>query len=194
MRCRFLAPFLLGGLLCPWTASAQASASSFELQVSGLVSTFRFERGVQAQWRTTSSIRLRTVFNDRVFGELSYSAPFISDVPYDCLLVGPCHQDLTAWHFSILSGGLGVFLGTGEWRPFVGASRGRFGTEDESHGTWITFAGLERSLKGRLGLVIEYRLGSVDWPNEGGVSLNHEIGVGLTISAGGSSGGTGSAP
>jgi hypothetical protein len=126
------------------------------------------------------------VLHDRVFGELSFSAPITSKEAVSCLDTDPgsCNPpDETEWHFSILSGGLGVFILDGAWKPFVGVSRGRFKTEDESHGTWTVFSGLERSLGRWVGLVFEYRLGRVDWPHEGGVSLNHEIGIGLTISA-----------
>lgn len=194
MRRRFLVLLVLGGLACPRTSVAQASSGTYGLQASGLVSAFRFERGPQAQWRPSSAIRLRAVLHDRVFGEFSYSAPITSEDSYSCLDGGTCDPDLTAWHFSVLSGGLGFFFRAGEWKPFVGASRGRFETEDESHGTWMVFSGLERSSEGWLGLVLEYRIGRVDWPYEGGVSLNHEIGVGLTVSVTAILGGPGSAP
>ena len=177
---------LLGGIAWPATSAAQVSSRPFDLEASGLVSAFHFERGSQSQWRTTSAIRFRAVVHDRVFGEFSFSAPIASKEAFSCIEteMGSCDPpDQAAWHFSILSGGLGMVFPVGAWKPFVGISGGRFKTEDESHGTWTIFSGLERSLGSWLGLVFEYRLGRVDWPYEGGVSLNHEVGVGLSISA-----------
>ena len=170
------------GLLLPGQGQGQETASAVTIQATGLFSEFRYKRGFESEWRASSTGRLRVFLRDRVFGEFFYTAPISSEEHLICPNQGSCGQRLTAWHFSILGGGVGVYFRLGEWIPFVGVAYGRFETEDESHPTWMGSTGLERNLNSRTGLLVEYRMSRVNWPYEGGVSVNHEIGIGLTVS------------
>ena len=182
MKTRRVLLLLGAGLLLPGQGRGQETASALTIQAAAQFSEFRYKRGSEAEWRASSTGSLRVLLRDRVYGELFYTAPLLSEEQLICPAQGSCGQRLTAWHFSILGGGAGVRFQLGEWMPFIGVAYGRFKTEDESHPTWMGSTGLERNLNSRTGLLVEYRMSRVNWPYEGGVSVNHEIGIGLTVS------------
>ena len=186
MRVELAVLCLVTALIHPEAALGQGSPSPVRLQISGLFSEFRYERGSEVQWRAASTLRLRFLLPARFFGEVSYTAPFISEGPAYCPGLPECPPELadmddkTAWWFSALSGSFAFRLPAGMWTPSLGVGGGRRKTEDESLWSWLGFIGVERALSKRTGMLLEYRVHRVDWPSEG-LSWHHEVGVGLTF-------------
>ena len=187
MRKGFKLLFLATSLLFPESAQCQGPASPVRIQVSGIVSGFRYERGSEANWRPSTALGFRVLVRDRFFGEIYFGQPIVSEGQVFCPGQPSCPLEVTAqdkatdWWFSVLSGGLGFRFPGGSWVPSLGIGGGRLKTEDESLWSWVGFFGAERTLSGRLGTFFEYRVYRVDWPSEG-LSRDHEFGIGLTWS------------
>lgn len=176
---------LVAGLMVPEAVQGQGSASPVQLQVSGLISGFKYERGPEAKWRGSTALRLRVLLRDRFFGEFSFASPTSSKGPVYCPGLESCPPGTPDtknidWWFSVLGGSLGFRFPAGKWTPSLGVGGGRLRSEGESPWSWIGFIGVERPLSRRWGMLIEYRGYRVDWPSEG-LSWNHAVGGGLTF-------------
>jgi hypothetical protein len=185
MRVGVILLFSLTGLTHPEPTLAQGTAPPVRLQVSGLISGFRYERGIEAQWRGSTALRLRVLLQDRFFGEFSYTTPVSSEGPVYCPGLESCppgtpENKKTDWWFSVLGGSLGFRIPARRWTASIGVGGGRLKSEGESPWSWIGFVGVERPLSKRWGMLFEYRGYRVDWPSEG-LSWNHAVGGGLTL-------------
>jgi len=187
MRVGIKVLILVTGFLYPGPARCQAPVSPVRIQVSAVLSGFRYERGPGANWRPSTAIGLRVLVRDRFFGDFYFGQPIVSEGPIYCPGQPSCPPEVTErdkktnWWFSVLSGHLGVRFPGGRWIPSLGIGGGRLKTEDETLWSWVGFGGIERTLSERLTMLFEYRVYPVDWPIEG-LSWNHEVGIGLAWS------------
>ena len=67
------------GFLQPEAILGQRSPPSIRMQVSGLISGFRYERGPEAQWRSSSTLRFRLLrISDYWEGRLEHNSRVLS--------------------------------------------------------------------------------------------------------------------
>jgi len=176
---------LLTGVIHPDSVLAQATPSPVQVQISAIVSGFRYERGSEAQWRGSTALRIRALVQEHFFGELSYATPMLSQGPVYCpgrvsCPPGTPDTKMTDRLFSVLGVGLGFRVPAGKWTPSLGVGRARFKSEGETPWGWMGVIGVERPLSGRWGMLAEYRGHRVEWPSDG-LSWDHVIGLGVTF-------------